>query len=414
MADVWQDNTLKLDGSRVIDRNIYVDPDIFVAEQEKIFAKTWQWVAHESEMGEIGDYVSATIAGRPIVVARDDDGKIKAFYNTCTHRGALLAVRRKGNNGGSFTCMYHAWCFDNGGKLLSAPQPEAYGENIKDPCYNIPTIRAETFAGNVFVCLDAEAAPLEAFLGASAPYIQMFTGESEVIGRVRWMLEGNWKLWHENFRDNYHPMYAHVAIGVNYQGVTIEGTNHDIGQGHSLLAFPPSRVPSKVMPLVRKVTGKDVGGGPPPAPPAPAAEGEDDRNLIMAVFPNLDFQHARVGFDHDLLQTVQPLSPDRAIVEIVVFGRKGEPEEVRRKRLETTLDGQAASGKISGDDTEAARRCSAGFATVREVRWSNMDRGQAPGDSGVKNDEYSLRAFYVAYKQHLGESLRPAHLEQAS
>jgi benzoate/toluate 1,2-dioxygenase alpha subunit len=402
--DVWGSNALGLEGSRVIDRNIYVDPTVLAAEQDRLFAKTWQWVAHDTEIPEFGDYVTATIAGRPIIVSRGDDDKITAFFNTCTHRGALLAVRARGNSGGSFTCLYHAWCFDTEGKLTSAPLPAAYGERLRKACYDVPTIRLETFAGNIFVSLDPDVEPLEDFLGETKPYIEMFTGKHEAIGRVRWMLEGNWKLWHENFRDNYHPMYAHMMIGVNYQGVEILGRNYALSRGHSLMAFPPQGNPAALGPVIRKLTGKDAGAVTIRKTEAPADAVGDNRNMIMAVFPNLDFQHSAVQ-DHNLLQIVRPVATDKAIVEIVVFGEKGEPAEVRQARLETTLDGQTAAGKISGDDTEAVRRCATGFATVKEVRWSNMDRGQEPGLEGNKNDEYSLRAFYVSYKQYMGDSL---------
>jgi hypothetical protein len=128
----------------------------------------------------------------------------------------------------------------------------------------------------------------------------------------------------------------------------------------------------------------------------------------MAVFPNLDFQFPNTGAGGGFLQHVRPLSVDRAVVEIVVFGEAGEPADARQARLDRFLDAQAASGKISGDDNEAARRCSEGFGTVGEVRWSNMDRGQAPGLEGGKNDEYSLRAFYAAYKTYMGDSLPAA------
>lgn len=410
-TDVWQDNALNLDGSRVIDRIVYVDPDIYAAEQERIFAKTWQWVAHDTELAEIGDYITVTIAGRPIIVSRDVDGELKAFFNTCTHRGALLAVKAKGNNSGSFTCLYHAWCFDNGGKLLSAPLDEAYGDNLKKACYDIPRVRLETFAGNIFVCLDDKIEPLEQFLGASGSYLEQLTGEHEVLGRVRWMLDGNWKLWHENFRDNYHPMYAHMAIGSNYQGVKIEGTNHDLGQGHSLLAFPLQGDPTKIIPVIRRLTGRapEASAMPPRSAADPSA-----RNFIMAFFPNLDFQHGPAGIGHWLLQTVRPISIDKAIVEIVVFGPKGESQEDRQERLQTALDFQTSAGKISGDDTEAARRCAGGFGTFPHVRWSNMDRGQAPGADGHKNDEYSLRAFYAAYKQYMDDALTAPGLAPAS
>jgi benzoate/toluate 1,2-dioxygenase alpha subunit len=210
--DIWGHNSLNLDGSRVIDRRVYVDPAIYAAEMEKIFARTWVWVAHETEIPEFGDYVTAAVAGRPIVISRGGGGRITAFLNTCTHRGALLAAHPRGNSAGSFVCFYHGWCFDTEGKFTAAPLPVAYGENMKKGCYDAPAIRHEVFAGNIFVSLDPDVAPLAQFLGAAGEHIERYTGRHEALGRVRWLLKGNWKLWHENFRDNYHPMYTHRTI----------------------------------------------------------------------------------------------------------------------------------------------------------------------------------------------------------
>jgi len=401
--DIWGHNSLNLDGSRVIDRRIYVDPAIFDAEMKKIFARTWVWVAHESELPDFGDYVTAAVAGRPIVVSRGAGGRITAFLNVCTHRGAVLAAHPRGNSAGSFVCFYHGWCFDTEGKFTNAPMPIAYGDNLKKACYDAPPIRHEVFAGNIFVSLNPDAAPLASFLGAAGEYIERYTGRHEALGRVRWLLKGNWKLWHENFRDNYHPMYTHRTIGANYQGVKIEGANIDLTGGHSLLSFPSQGNPEPVRTLMRHVTGKT-----PELPIAGMRRPVGMRHNIMAVFPNLDFQFPSTGDGGGFLQHVRPLSVDKAVVEIVVFGEAGEPPEARQARLDRFLDMQAASGKISGDDNEAARRCSLGFGTVNEVRWSNMDRGQEPGLEGGKNDEYSLRAFYEAYKDYMGDSLPTA------
>lgn len=403
MGDVWRDNSLGLDGSRVIDRRIYVDPAIYAAEQEQIFARTWQWVAHESELPEFGDYVTATIAGRPIVVSRGEEGRISAFFNTCTHRGALIAPHARGNSAGSFVCLYHAWCFDTEGKLTSAPIPAAYGDNLRKPCYDIPQVRCEIFAGAIFVCLDPAVEPLERFLGQSAPYIETFLGRHQALGRVRWVMEGNWKLWHENFRDNYHPMFTHAVIGANYQGVKIEGVNLDLSQGHSLLAFPSQGNPDQIKSSVRRLTGRPMAADVTVR--ARPTAGATLNHNIMAVFPNLDFQNSGDGVLQNVLQVVRPLSIDRSVVELVAFGEVGEPPAVRQARLDRCLDGQTAAGKISGDDNEAARRCFAGFGAVREVRWSNMDRGQEQGVQGGKNDEYSLRAFYSAYKEYMAGAL---------
>src|SRR5262245_57703310 len=223
MFDTWRENSLKLDPSRVIDRRVYLDHKIYAAEQEKIFAKTWQWVAHATELPESGDYVTATLAGRAIVVARHEDGSIRAFFNTCTHRGAMIAPLARGKTDGSFVCMYHGWCFDTAGKLTATPLPNAYPESlVKSGCYHIPNIRCELFGEHVFVSLDRTVRPLEEYLGAAGAEIEQATGDGVALGRVRWVLEGNWKLWHDNFRDNYHPMFAHQVLTFNYQGVKIE------------------------------------------------------------------------------------------------------------------------------------------------------------------------------------------------
>lgn len=409
MNDVWSRNSLKLDGSRVIDRSIYVDPAIFEAEHEKIFAGTWQWVAHESELRAFGDYITATIAGRPIVVSRGKDDRITAFFNTCTHRGAVLAPHPRGNNAGSFVCFYHAWCFNSEGKFTSAPIDAAYGGGFNKDCYNIPTIRHEIYEGSIFVTLDSSIDSLHDYLGAAGAYITQFTGRHEVLGRVRWLLKGNWKLWHENFRDNYHPMFTHMVVGASYQGVNIEGINVDLSGGHSLLAFPSQGNPDRVRAAIRRVTGKPLDSDTrrtQAGAQIPSISESAHSHYIMAIFPNLDFQNF-AGGGVNVLQFVRPLTVDKAVVEIVAFGEVGELMEARQARLDHCLDGQTSAGKISGDDTEAARRCSVGFGTLREVRWSNIDRGQAAGKEGSKNDEYSLRAFYHTYKKYMGQSLAP-------
>ena len=407
MDDRWGDNSLKLDASRVIDRNVYVDPAILEAENARIFARTWQWVAHTSEIPEFGDYVTATVAGRSVVIARHDDGSVRAFFNTCTHRGAILAEKAKGKCDGSFVCLYHGWCFDTSGKLTAVPLPDAYPEKLtKNPCYDIPNVRCEIMGDHIFVCLDKDAPSLEEFLGPSFEHIAFATRDGVALGRVRWVIDGNWKLWHENFRDNYHPMFAHQILGLNYQGVQLEGENYDLSLGHSLLTFPSQGNPKNIVNTMSRLTGRplqrkdaDVLGR--------SAGGltERPRHSILAIFPNLDFQYSTHPEASTFLQTVRPVGLDKAVVEIVVFGEKGDTPEQRKRRLECALDTQTAAGKVSGDDNEAARRCGIGFSTVNEVRWSNMDRGQAPGTMGGKNDEYSLRAFYEIYKSYMGDAL---------
>ena len=406
MSDVWENNTLNLAGSRVIDRSVYVDPDIYRTELDRIFAKTWQWIAHESEILEPGDYVTAMIAGRSVVVTRNKANELSAFYNTCSHRGAALTEKTKGNCGDRFVCMYHGWTYDMSGKMIGAPWDKAYGQDFDKSCYDIPKIRLDIHGGNIFVCLDSDVAPLEEYLGEAAPYIESFTGEHEALGRVRWTIDGNWKLWHENFRDNYHPEFTHDVVGTGYRGVKVSGRNLDLPPAHGLLAFPMQRDSIEIEKAMSKISGFDVDLGSSPVWARPPFKIDlESENEILAVFPNLDFQNMAGGGLLNMLQVLRPVSVDRTVVEALVFGPKGESAAARQWRLERSLDTQAASGKVSGDDNEAVRRCSLGFTTLSAVRWSNMDRGQAPGREGLKNDEYSLRAFYAAYKEYMGNAI---------
>jgi benzoate/toluate 1,2-dioxygenase alpha subunit len=290
--------------------------------------------------------------------------------------------------------------------LIGAPWPKAYGQDFDKSNYDIPTISLDTHGGNIFVCLDPDVAPLTEFLGEAASYIESFTGEHEALGRVRWMIDGNWKLWHENFRDNYHPEFTHDLVGSGYRGVKVTGRNLDLPPAHGLLAFPMQRDFGETEKAMNKVGGLNVDLGSSSVWARPPFDLDiDAENRILAVFPNLDYQFMAGGGLLNMLQVLRPLSVDRTMVEAVVFGPKGESAAARQWRLERSLDTQAASGKVSGDDNEAVRRCSLGFSTLSAVRWSNMDRGQAPGREGQKNDEYSLRAFYAAYKEYMGREL---------
>ena len=98
---------------------LYVDPSVLEHEREAIFWRNWIFVCHESEIAELGAYVTADIVGQPVFVVRSDDGEIRAFYNVCQHRGHLL-LEGSGTIGQRITCPYHAWAYDSHGQLRGA------------------------------------------------------------------------------------------------------------------------------------------------------------------------------------------------------------------------------------------------------------------------------------------------------
>ena len=103
-----------------VHRRVYTDPDVFAAEMERIFRRAWVYVAHESQLTEPGDFVTAHIGDRPVIVSRHSDGEIYAFANRCTHRGMKVCAARQGSKK-RFICPYHGWAFATDGTLIGIP-----------------------------------------------------------------------------------------------------------------------------------------------------------------------------------------------------------------------------------------------------------------------------------------------------
>ena len=141
-------------------RLIYTDPAIFEAEMTHIFGGTWTYLAHESEIPNVNDFITRRLGLRPLIIVRDAEGKVRALYNRCTHRGTTLCRWDKGNSK-SFQCPYHGWNFLNNGRLRGVPWPEGYAADLRDPKYNLAQVpRVESYRGFVFGTLNLDALPL--------------------------------------------------------------------------------------------------------------------------------------------------------------------------------------------------------------------------------------------------------------
>ena len=113
-----------------VHRSAMNSPAVFEAELDRIFAHSWLYVGHESEIPEPGDYVRRPVGGRPVFMVRGvKTGQVNVFHNTCTHRGAVVCRKDRGN-AKVFQCFYHAWSFDSEGTLVGVPGRDAYGEDL--------------------------------------------------------------------------------------------------------------------------------------------------------------------------------------------------------------------------------------------------------------------------------------------
>ncbi len=119
----------------------YWDPEIYELEKERIFYKSWLFVAHDSNLPEPGDYVVRTVCDESIVITRDRDMQVHAFYNVCRHRGSRLCTKDAGRApGGALTCGYHGWTYGMNGDLVAIPKEMYMGDLPKEnyPLYRVP------------------------------------------------------------------------------------------------------------------------------------------------------------------------------------------------------------------------------------------------------------------------------------
>ncbi len=384
-----------------IDRRIYVDPDVFALEQDRVFRRTWQYVCHAGEIPHAGDYINVTLAGERVAVWRDKDGRLQGFHNACSHRGAEIAPDDRGTCSGFFHCLYHGWTYDLQGALVAAPYPQAYGDGFDRRANGLRPVSVESFAGMVFAAIDPVVTSLTDYLGEAAEHLERFCAGTEVIGRVKWTYAGNWKLWHDNFTDNYHPEFVHYFVRDFQAGYADAGSSHALDSGHGLIrwpAMPPNF--DRYIAGLREESGWEVDPfqNEEWAPPPMDVDFETD-DAVLTVFPNLDLQWF-VGGSTIVIEVLTPRSVDETVIELVCLGVQGEPEPARRYRLDRAAGWQGSWGKVSADDMEAMVRTQRGCRAAGGPL-SNMGRGSATGTVGECRDDQPLRSFHAGWRRYM-------------
>jgi phthalate 3,4-dioxygenase subunit alpha len=199
---------------------IYSDPDLHAAERERVFSRTWQFLAHESEISQPGDFVMRRMLNDSFILTRDEGGAVRVLLNQCRHRG-MQVCRAEAGRATLFRCPYHAWTYRNTGELVGVPfHVESYGgeRGLDLPRTGLVSPpRVETYNGLIFANLDAAAASLEDSLGDMRFFLDLYTRQSaagvELRGPQRWRVGCNWKIGAENFGgDSYHTPHTHTSV----------------------------------------------------------------------------------------------------------------------------------------------------------------------------------------------------------
>lgn len=369
MGEVINIEKLVIEDEALVSRKIFVDSEIYALELERIFAKCWLYLGHESELPNPGDYVTRYMGEDSLIVARGHDGRVRAFLNSCMHRGTQIC-RADSGNARHFICPYHAWTYDTTGKLFAIPRrEELYQGRLDFSKLSLPPVaQIDTYAGLIFGTWDAEAPSLEEYLGDAKWYLEMIfkrtPGGMEVLGPPqKWVVETNWKIGPINFSgDGQHIPHTHrgvVNLGLIGPPTAIhkqlmEGYQICMGNGHNgnIFLAPPGGpgyigFPEELHPLFESTLSKQ----------------QSDLlhqllDCVGTVFPNMSWNLPAADVEHKMpvvftnLRVWYPKGPNKIEIWNWYFADKEASQEWKEASLQTGLRSFGISGTFEQDDME--------------------------------------------------------------
>ncbi len=403
------------DGFRINGR-LYQDLAIFQDEMDKIFHRGWVFIAHESEVGEPGDYITRLIGLQPIIISRDENLQIHVLMNRCRHRSATVCQEESGNSF-YFRCAYHGWSYANTGRNVGATFQGGRGgydpTNFREEDWSLMKVpRVVVHRGFIFASLSPTDQSFDEYIGGAKDYIDRFCDmapEGEIIaraGRQRVLVHANWKLQLENLTDGYHAPFTHqTALGAArpfrqvapMQQEDDNKVQRDLGGGHTILdnfrayrgmddsvraTSATGTLDPRVIEGVAKRLGREKAewlakGGPP----------------HIMVFPNLMILH-------DAYRMIQPVSVNRTHLYYYPTALKGAPDDVNFARLRSLQSGFGPAGFISPDDMDMFTRIQLG-TRAKVYDWSVLNRGRH--SEAMELDDFGRPALTTQYTAEVGQ-----------
>jgi nitrite reductase/ring-hydroxylating ferredoxin subunit len=192
-----------------LNKQRYTDPSVAAAEWEAIWTRCWLFAGLVSDLPDPGDYFVYELGRESIVVIRDDNGEIGAFYNVCQHRGNRLFTNESGSVR-QVACPYHGWRYGLDGELVEVPDADRFCPAVEKSERSLQPVKLEVWAGTVWVNMDHGAKPLADFLGPIMDNLAAYRFENMVLAKHQTVsLDANWKTVRDNFLEQYHVDYIH-------------------------------------------------------------------------------------------------------------------------------------------------------------------------------------------------------------
>lgn len=196
-------------GDEDISYDRYTSADFLQREMDQMWTRVWQWVCREEDIPESGDHIVYDIGLYSFIIARQEDGSVKAFYNSCLHRGTQLRPTGAEGNADHFRCPYHGWTWSLDGTLTDLPCEWDF-PHVDQEEFELPEVQVDHWNGFVFINMDLDCAPLEDYLGVLPEHFANWRIDNRVaVARTEKILPSNWKASQEAFLEAYHILGTH-------------------------------------------------------------------------------------------------------------------------------------------------------------------------------------------------------------
>ncbi len=399
-------------------RRAFVERDVFEKEYAAIFNKCWLYLAHASELPDPGDYLTRTIARRPVLFTRDKEDRYHALLNSCPHRGAVVCRERRGN-ASAFQCMYHGWNFRNDGQIRGAPGADGYPADFRDDPHKSMTRvpRLERFGDFFFVSFAKDGEDLSTYLADAGDYLRLVAEHSEsgmiiVGGTQEYAIRGNWKLLAENSVDGYHANSTHstyLEYLKNANGALhdtrLAGNGRDLGNGHAVIEYaaPWGRPIASWVPLWGDEGKREIDAI---YSKLSARLGDDRANRLarknrnMIIFPNLVVNDIMAI----TVRTFYPIAPDYMNVNAWALAPREESDWLRKFRLFNFTEFLGPGGFATPDDVEAIEKCQVGYSNVLEAPYNDISKGMSRDGDASYDDELQMRSFWREWDRRIASA----------
>ena len=418
-----------------VHRDLYTDADLFAQEQQRFFGRAWVFAGHGSQMPEVGDFITVSLSGQPILLLRDAPDRIQAFFNRCAHKGSQLYSQAQGHVGKMLRCPYHAWSYRLDGQALARPLKDGYVGTGLDASPNgqgltrLPGVHV--YREFVFVRLSPEGLDFDTYFGDALRAIDNMVerspvGRLEVAGGVlRNTMACNWKMYLENINDSVHPVSAHESASsvarqmwqqqpsgapmpMAMEQILPFANGYDFfdqmgarihPQGHSLLGVNFS-IHSAYAVLPEYQAALEAAWG---VERTQEVLQRSPQNAVL--YPSIALKGSPLS-----MRVIRPLAVNRTLVEAWSFRAVGAPEVLLERAMTYNRLVFSPMSVVAHDDVHLFESIQQGLQAQGQP-WVSLHRNHQAGESAHTSadtnsaNEWLMRNQYRAWAQAMAQPL---------